>query len=160
MKKIKDCPDYYITENGEVISKRTKKEKKLSLNADMFGYYKVVLITQEGKKKTERIHRLMMETYGNPPPDDMKDPTVDHINGDKLDNRIDNLQWLSNKDNAHKAAKDSMKTYTIEHKNGDKFVIENLNKWCRDNNLIPATLRRTYRLGWWHKDYRIIARQD
>jgi hypothetical protein len=160
MKQIKDYPDYYITENGEVISKRTKKEKKLCPGVDMFGYYRISLMSKEGKTKTLRIHRLVMETYGNPPPDDMKDPTVDHINGDKLDNRIDNLQWLSNKDNAYKSKKDKIKTYMIEDMNGDKFIIKNLKKWCKDNNLNRRNMSSTYTKKYYCKGYRIIEKMQ
>lgn len=159
MKQLKRFPDYYITENAEVISKRTSKPKKLSQNVDQFGYLRISLQTPEGKTKSERIHRLMIETYGKEPPKDMKNPTVDHINGNKLDNHIDNLQWLSNEDNAYKSAKNRIGSYKVQSKNDEIFIVENLNDWCRKNNLDPHCLRRTYNKGWWHKNYRIIEKQ-
>jgi hypothetical protein len=159
MKQLKRFPDYYITEDAEIISKRTNNQKKLTQCVDQFGYLRVGLRTLEGKTKVERIHRLMIETYGKEPPKGMKNPTVDHINGDKLDNRIDNLQWLSNEDNAYKSAKDRTGSYKIQNKNGEIFIIENLNDWCRKNNLDSHCLRRSYIKGWWHKDYKIIEKQ-
>ena len=158
MKQLKDFPDYYITEDAKIISRRCKREKELKQNIDRFGYFYTGIMTPDGKMKTERIHRLMMLTYGDNPPEGMDDPTVDHINGDKLDNRIDNLQWLSNADNAYKAQKDSIKTYTLQTKSGETFIVENLNKWCRDNNLDRSCLLRSYNKGWWHKDYKIISK--
>jgi len=158
MKQLKDFPDYYITENAEVISRRCKREKKLNPHIDHFGYLMVGMRTSEGKTKTERIHRLMMLTYGGDAPKGMKDPTVDHINGDKLDNRIDNLQWLSNKDNAYKSAKDKVKTYLIEDENGNILEVENLNKWCKELGLDPSSMRRSNVKGWRHKGYRIIEK--
>lgn len=158
MKQLKRFPDYYITKDAEIISKRTNNQKKLSQNIDKFGYLRIGLRTPEGKTKVERIHRLMIETYGKEPPKDMKNPTVDHINGDKLDNRIDNLQWLSNEDNAYKSAKDSIKTYTLQTKSGVIFVVENLTEWCRENNLDRCSLLRSYTKGWWCKDYKIISK--
>jgi hypothetical protein len=159
MKQIKKFPDYYITEDGEIISKRTKKQKKLTPHVDQYGYLRVGLMTPEGKSSTERIHRLMMLTYGKEPPESMEDPTVDHINGDKFDNRIDNLQWLSNANNSYKAAKERLGKYTLQNKNGETFIVENLTKWCRENNLDPHCLRRSYNKGWWHKNHKIIAKQ-
>ncbi len=159
MKQLKDFPDYYITENAEIISKRTKNEKKLTPHIDNFGYLRVGLQTPEGKCKTERIHRLMILTYGEHPPKSMKNPTVDHINGNKLDNRINNLQWLSNENNAYKSAKNRICKYKIESKTGEIFIVENLNNWCRENNLDSHSLRRSYHTGWWHKNYKIIEKQ-
>ena len=159
MKQLKRFPDYYITEDAEIISKRTKNQKKLNPRVDQFGYLSIVLRTPESKTKYERIHRLMIETYGKEPPKDMKNPTVDHINGDKLDNRIDNLQWLSNEDNSYKSAKDCIKSYKIQDKSGETFIIENITKWCRENNLDRSSLLRSYNKGWWHKDYKIISKQ-
>jgi len=43
--------------------------------------------------KNESFHRLVALTWIGPPPD--KSDTVDHINGDKTDNRVANLRWAS-----------------------------------------------------------------
>ena len=158
MKQLKDFPDYYITEDAKIISRRCKKEKVLKQQVDRFGYLRVGMRTPEGKMEVHRIHRLMMLTYGENPPEDMKDPTVDHINGDKLNNRIENLQWLSNADNAYKASKDSIKTYTLQTKSGETFVIENLTNWCRENNVDRPSLLRSYNKGWWSGNYKIISK--
>lgn len=160
MKQIPNYPNYYLTENGEVISKRTKREKKLTQHLDKFGYLRVGLMTPDNKCKTERIHRLMMETYGNPPPDDMIDPTVDHINGNKLDNRIKNLQWLSNRDNSYKGIKDTIKTYILELPTGELITVTNLNRWCKEYNINPSSIRKAYRLNHKYKGYRIIKKID
>lgn len=160
MKQILRYPDYYITENAEIISKRCKKEKKKTTYIDKMGYFSVGLMSPDNKCKTERIHRLMIETYGNPPPDNMIDPTVDHVNGNKLDNKIDNLQWLSNKDNAYKAAQDSFKTYILETPESELITVTNLNRWCKEYNMNPSSIRKTYKYNHKYKGYRIIKKID
>lgn len=160
MKQLERFPDYYITEDAQIISKRTKNTKVLKLTIDRFGYYYIGLRTPENKTSSQRIHRLMIETYGNPPPKNIINPTVDHINGNKLDNRIENLQWLSNEDNSYKSAQSRIKKYTIEDENGNIFIVDNLRKWCKENNLDCCSMRRSKVKGWRHKGYLIINSQD
>lgn len=50
--------------------------------------------------KNKRVHRLIAETYLDNP---MGYATVDHINGDRMDNRVENLQWLTLSENVRKA---------------------------------------------------------
>lgn len=64
--------------------------------------YLFVNITINGKETPKPIHRLMAETFI---PNPMKLPCINHINCDKKDNRIDNLEWCTieyNTSHAHK----------------------------------------------------------
>ena len=60
------------------------------------GYMRVVT----SESRSHRVHRLVMELYGSPCPDPSY--VIDHINGEKTDNRVENLQWLSQRDNVRK----------------------------------------------------------
>ena len=46
-----------------------------------------------------RVHIIVLTAFQGPPPADMINPTVQHINHNKLDNRIENLCWMSAFDN-------------------------------------------------------------
>jgi len=84
MKQYKNTP-YFITENGEVF----RDGRKLKLNSNNAGYVSVLL--SNGKIRTRKtIHRLVAETY-LPNPKNLRQ--VNHKNGNKLDNRISNLEW-------------------------------------------------------------------
>ena len=97
----KDIPgyeNYQISNLGNVKSLnylRTGKEKLLKPGLSSSGYYFVPLC-KNGEKKYFNIHRLVSLVF-IPNPDNK--PCVDHINGDRLDNREKNLRWCTNKEN-------------------------------------------------------------
>jgi len=76
----------------------TGKEMLLNLSIKYDGYYKPTLY-KDGKYKTFRLHRLVWEAFNGAIPDGM---VVDHINFNRADNRLSNLQLLSRGDNARK----------------------------------------------------------
>lgn len=81
---------YSITKQGLVISNHHgNKIKKAHLNKK--GYLKVRL-QSAGNDKTIPIHRLIALNF-IPNPENKK--TVNHIDGNKLNNRIENLEWAT-----------------------------------------------------------------
>lgn len=63
----------------------------LKMNLKPSGYYNV-LLCKNGKAKTWRVHRLIAMAFL---PNPSKLPQVNHKNGIKTDNRIENLEWSS-----------------------------------------------------------------
>lgn len=57
------------------------------------GYYKVDLYGHDKKHHTHNLHRLLALTFLGPPPTPLH--TVNHKDGIKLNNRIDNLEWAT-----------------------------------------------------------------
>ena len=88
---------YGITSCGKVWSYR--RQKFLTPFYNTKGYLKVDL-WKNGKVKQFFVHRLVAEAY-IPNPDNL--PQVDHIDNDKNHNYINNLQWLTNRDNCRKS---------------------------------------------------------
>ena len=64
-------------------------------------YYSVAL-SKKGKATTKRVHRLVAETFL---PNNKGKAEVNHINGNKLDNRLSNLEWCTSKENKQHAMK-------------------------------------------------------
>ena len=91
--EIKDYPDYLIYEDGMVYCKKSYKFIKNIVHKT--GYLMISLYNN-GKVKTKKIHRLVADHY-IPNPDNK--PQVDHIDQNKLNNNIENLRWVSNREN-------------------------------------------------------------
>lgn len=84
--------EYSITDDGRLYSHRT--EKWLKPNTDKYGYlYYVVSINS--RRTTIKAHRAVALSFV-PNPDNK--PTVDHINGDRKDNRMCNLRWATHRE--------------------------------------------------------------
>lgn len=82
---------YLVSNLGRVRSFHRRRERLLVLLEDG-GYWKVML----SKTKRVRVHRLVLETFVGPCPDRME---ACHNNGDRKDNRVENLRWDSRKNN-------------------------------------------------------------
>ena len=97
---------YIITKNQKVYNVDTEKEKKFSIGTT--GYYIVNLyISKNGKYKTRSIHRLMAEAFIENPENL---PIINHIDGNKLNDEIENLEWCTYSYNNKHAYDTGLKT--------------------------------------------------
>ena len=109
MKDIKGYEGLYgITSCGKVWS--YKRKKFLTPRANRYGYLYVDL-SKNGKAKSYVIHRLLAEAY-IPNPDNL--PQVDHIDNDKTHNYVNNLQWITHRDNNRKSHNKPILQYDLD----------------------------------------------
>ena len=93
MKDIKGYEGLYaITEDGQVWSYRRNKY----LKQQQARNYLSIELHKDNNRKNYFIHRLVAETY-IPNPHNL--PEVNHIDENKYNNCVDNLEWVSHKDN-------------------------------------------------------------
>lgn len=99
--RIKANAKAVSTSRNGTIYVAQRKERELSFTIDRYGYYKVVL--QENKrKKFTTVHRVVGAAFISNP---QNLPQINHKDGNKLNNNVDNLEWCTSQQNVVHAYK-------------------------------------------------------
>lgn len=93
---IETYPEYTITGRGDVYG---KSDNLLKHDITHDGYHRVTLY-KDNKPKHCPVHRLVAETFI---PNPENKPTVNHIDGNKANNSISNLEWSTHSENSQHA---------------------------------------------------------
>lgn len=116
--KWNDEYQVWVSTLGNVRGKN-KKDKKILIAEN--GYCSIKIGT-----KLVLVHRLIMKTWR--PCENMGQLTVDHLNHNKRDNRLSNLEWVTREENERRAAEDyyyiSEKKAPVKNKCSDKVKID------------------------------------
>lgn len=94
----KDLPGtpYRVSENGDVM--RGSKTLKWTVGS---GGYAQVSLSLDGRETKARVHRLVAILFIGPPPSE--EHQANHKDWNKLNNRVDNLEWTTPKENTKHA---------------------------------------------------------
>lgn len=85
---------YYVLDDGRIFS-NVGRRKELVGGVKKTGY-REVLFTVNGKRMYKLVHRIIAESFI---PNPLKKRTVNHKDGNKLNNNIDNLEWMTDTEN-------------------------------------------------------------
>ena len=111
-KKVKGY-NYEVSDDGQVRNYKTKKLLKQGVNKS-YPYARVSFsLGCSGTPKIMFIHRLVAEAFINNPENK---PQVNHIDGNKLNNNVDNLEWVTNKENQIHAWETGLQKITDEQR--------------------------------------------
>ena len=106
MKEIKGFEGkYLIDEQGNIYS--NLKNRYLSINKKV--YATVSLVNSHGLQRQFSVHRLLYETYVGEIPQGYQ---IDHIDGNKLNNSLENLEAVTPKENSRRAVNNKLRDYS------------------------------------------------
>lgn len=122
-KDIPDFFDYQVSNLGRIKNKKTKKIRKNRISK--CGYYQIKL-NNNGKYKMFLVHRLVALMFI---PNSNNLPEVNHIDGNKLNNNANNLEWCDRSYNTKHAYnnnlyKNQKEHLIILHKQKEKKVVQ------------------------------------
>ena len=112
-KDIKDYEGLYqISNYGRVKSLGNSQKRKEKILKPEYSNkdYACVHLRKDGKNKKYRIHRLVAEAF-MPNPDNL--PCVNHKDENKLNNKVENLEWCTHLYNCH-YLKDPLEVYCLD----------------------------------------------
>jgi len=136
---IKDFPNYSVSNFGNVKNNKTNRIMKLNVKC---GYYHISL-NNNTDKKTFKVHRLVALAFIE---NTHNKPEVNHKDKNKLNNNINNLEWMTRKENnQHKTigliynSNKNKPLYRLDKITGDileKYKsIEDAGIWSNENKL-------------------------
>lgn len=142
MKDVKDYKGIYaVTKKGEVWAYPRERSSTNGMwkkgSVDFFGYVYVTLY-KNGIESKKKVHRLVAQAYiANP----KLLPEVNHKNGIKTDNRVQNLEWCTSKQNHQHALKLGLYDAIIGVNNHAAKLTEENVREIKNN---PKTYQQTF----------------
>lgn len=127
-KELKDFPYYFACDDGHIYSKRGRGMGKDSYNNNLkklmtgkggSGYLQVCIKNKKGKRKNRMVHRLIASEFIGNIPNNM---TVSHLDGNKFNNKPENLTIESQKKNLRRKLKHG--THDIGTNNSRSLINE------------------------------------
>lgn len=108
------------------------------------GGYTIVNLSKNGSTSTKTIHRLVAQVFI---PNPENKPEVNHIDEDKSNNRVDNLEWMTAKENVNHGTRNkrlsrtkSIPILAINLKTGESKQFYGINECARQLGLNPSNI--------------------
>ena len=107
-RSIKDYPGYEVSNLGRVRSFNFNRVRIKTLITHKPTGYITVYLYKHNKIKNAKVHRLVAQAFI---PNSENKPQVNHIDGDKTNNKADNLEWCTPSENQRHANRTGLRDY-------------------------------------------------
>ena len=134
-KVVKGFENYLVSSLGNVKTINGKLKKVVYDSKNDYGY---VELWKNNKGKKFRIHRLVAETFI---PNNLGKEQVNHIDGDKKNNCVSNLEWVTPKENIRHSIENDLSSIKYGSKNLASKLKEEDVKYIRENAGINKSVK-------------------
>jgi len=135
IKTYSKIPEYYVTSYGRIYSTKTKKFLKIRVNK--YGYGRVSLYNKLNIPVDHLVHRLVAEMFII---NDNNYEEVNHLDNNRLNNKVDNLEWCDRLHNIRHCIKSG--NFYIPHVSGEDHPDAKI------DNRIVIKIRKLKSLGY------------
>ena len=142
--------DYFAGENGDIFSLKSGDIKKLNPSIGKNGY-KYVTLCHANKKKKIAVHKVIINTFKENPNPDLY-TNINHINKNRLDNSLDNLEYCtSTYNNQHMSIlsrenKTFKELYPNSKLNNEEDVL-NIYKLAHEGKMLQIDIAKMYNIS-------------
>lgn len=137
LKEIPDYPSYYADTCGNIYGTKNQKKMYKLTPYSKLGYLRVRL-RLNGRCHDKSVAYLVARTFVNGYKEGLE---VNHINKIRDDNRPENLEWMTHKENVRYSLCRKLKVTT---KAGTVLYYDSCRDFCRDAGLLTSNLARCY----------------
>ena len=119
--RIKSLPRQKITpKGGRYMTKET------ILKGFINKGYAYVLLHKGNKNYSRKVHRLVAQAFI---PNPLEKPQVNHLDYDKTNNRVENLEWVSCQENINYSAPNRARQHNCKTKSGERYISKRHGKY-------------------------------
>lgn len=122
---IEEAPRYTVSNYGNIKSFVSKKNGYIMKSSyDKDGYKRIALCLEDGGRIYRRVHQLVAKAF-IPNPNNYT--MINHINGNREDNRVENLEWCDNSRNQFHSYRENHRVWNREPHRKDMTMIKATN---------------------------------